>query len=111
MPETHVIGTAGYVRRGPGSAGVGASKVRSVRDKNVAHHFVVNIAAKRDDARLIEVHRRIRLAVVERQLEALGWRKRINLMADGIGVRELDRRADRDDDDVRDECKIDLIDD
>jgi hypothetical protein len=49
--------------------------------------------------------------VIERQLEAFGGRERIDLVTDRVAVRKLNRRPHRDDDEIRREREVYLIED
>jgi hypothetical protein len=51
--------------------------------------MVVNIAPENDDAAVFEGNRRVCRALVHRQPEFVWVRERIDVMCDGIAVREL----------------------
>jgi hypothetical protein len=65
--------------------------VRGGRHDDIGQHVVVDVAAQRDDAGLIELHGWIGLAAVQRQLELARARKRVHLVADRVAVRKLHR--------------------
>src|SRR5579862_96935 len=81
VPECHAVAPARDVG-GPNASAVRAAEERRVGDYQVRHHVVMDVAAEGYHARLIEGHGRVWVAMVERQLEALGGREGIDLMAD-----------------------------
>jgi len=108
VPDGDLVAAAHNIRR-PGSLCIRAAEVRRIGDQQIRQHFVVNVAAESDHSGLIELHRRVRLAVVQGQLEALGRGERVDLVTHGIAVRERHRGADRDDQQVRSEGSIHLV--
>jgi hypothetical protein len=65
MPEPHLIGPRGETPEARDSVGGGLLEVRSLDDVDITQHPVMDVAAKDDDSRLIEPHRRGRGALVE----------------------------------------------
>ena len=55
---------------------------------NVAKHAVVNVAAERHDAVVLENHRIRCLAFVQRQYEVVRSRERVDMMCNNVAVRE-----------------------
>ena len=108
VPQRDAVAPARDFRQ-EGAAFAGAPVPGGIRHQQVGEHLVVDVAAECDHARLVEMHGRIGLAAIERQLKALGGRERVDLVADGVAVGELDGRAHRDDEQVRCEAAIHLI--
>src|ERR1700719_1839093 len=90
VPDADLVTAARNVRR-PGALGIGAAEVRRIGDQQIREHVVMNVAAESDHSGLIELYRRVRLAVVQGQLEALGRGERVDLVTYGIAVRERHR--------------------
>ena len=88
---------------------VAATEVLSVHDKDVRTHRVVDVAAERDHARAIELHRRIGAALIQRQLELPGRGERVHLVAHAVAVWKGDRGVQRHDQDVRHELALLLV--
>ena len=72
---------------------VGGGEVRRRHDQDHARHPVVDVAADLHRAGLVEAHRRRRLALVERDLEGLGARERVDVVVDLVVVREATPRC------------------
>ncbi|TMH03501.1 MAG: hypothetical protein E6H69_03905 [Betaproteobacteria bacterium] len=70
----------------------------------------MNVASEHHQPRLVENDRLRGHAGIQRQLEALRWRKRIHLMAHVVVIRKGHRRPDRYDGDSREELLVDLVD-
>lgn len=83
--------------------------VRRVGHDDVRDHVVVDVAAERHDARRVEHDWWVDLAAIQRQLEFLRGRERVDLVAHEVAVRERDGRADRHDQDRRCEPLADLV--
>src|SRR5215510_16586447 len=70
----------------------------------------MDLAEHLDDARLVETLTPALALREPAQVERFGARQREYVVVDGIVVREIDRRADRDRDNARDEVFVPLTD-
>ncbi len=71
----------------------------------------MDVAAEHDETALVEGHGRVRVALVDRQLEMIRVRERVDVVCNDVAVRELDQGAGLHDEQVRHEALVDLVDD
>src|SRR3954462_4562843 len=110
VPYAHGVGPARHSGDRGAAILAGDAEVRRLRHVDVADHPVVDVAAERHDARRIEYDRLRRRAHVERKVEALGGRERIDVMAHAVAIGKRHRRADQDGLHLGHELLADLLD-
>ena len=71
----------------------GNAEITGVGNVDITAHFVMDVAADRDDSEGIEVDLRLVVAAIEVQLKALGLGKRVNVVQKGIVIGKAHRRA------------------
>ena len=109
MPDSQFVVADCHARQPPATLAVAETKVGCVGDHDVPEHRVVDVAAQRDDPGRVELHGRVGLTAIQRQLKTLRWRKRIHLVADRIAVRKFDPSAHRNHDHLRIKGAVHLI--
>ncbi len=81
----------------------------TVDDDNVPDHVIVNIAAKRNNAVVVEHDGLVGISLVEWQYEIVRLRERVDMVCRGIAVREPDSRTGFDDEHMRYEFRTNLV--
>ena len=110
LPDLHVIGSRRQIAQLRCTSGIRDPKPRRRDDKDVGDHPVVDVAAEGDNSRCIKRNRLGRSSGVKRQLKFLRRREGIDVVFDGVLVRELDQAADLNRADVRDKLLVPLHD-
>ena len=71
----------------------GCRKHGRIHDEDIGEHVVVDVAAEHDNAIFIETDGRVRVPLVDGQLELVWVRERVHVVRDNVAVRELDQRS------------------
>ena len=111
MPDLEAVASGGDGGERGETVGGGFGEVGRGEDDDVGGHPVVDVAAKGDDTWLVEEERIVGFAFVERKLEGFGFREGVDVVLDGVAIREAHAGAGDDRGDVRREFFVDLRDD
>jgi hypothetical protein len=91
MPDARLVRAGRETLEAGLAVGRGLDEARCRQDVDIGQHPVVDVAAERDDTRLVEDDRRSGRPDLERQLELLRGGKRVHVMPDVVAVGKVTR--------------------